>query len=703
MKLFKKAKKGFTLIELVVVIAVIAILSAVSIVSYVAITNKAKQSNDQQKINQVNLSLAAAEVNGKPKTMYDAIKAVDEDGFGPERFKTESKDYTFAYKMSKNRFVILEKDKVVYPKDIQTGEKADLWVFSDKGGDLSDGYSHYLRGEITEAVTVNAGIDVGENENVPLIQYVHSGEEQTVVIRTKGGKLGVEAPNDHVKHFGSAQMVTLTSVSENSFYENGEAEQINIKKGRLVLTNSKEASVGTVYLQATGSTYDNIIIATQNGAELPELIARDNVPLPSGSDTKKVVTIQSNVNAEGKNPEKTETINLYSTVGTVGNDVYEATSGYNVSDLAKLVVEASSDDAKAQAQEQLSEEEYAAATETKAAIEVTNYDELKNALDAKAKYILVKADFSTSKTIFVTSDVTIDGENHSIVTSADRGLRIQSNNVNLSIRNLTLDSNNQCQRGIQVDSDFTGHNISLDNVKIVNNTYYAINMCGGTAGTFIATNCEISGWSALNTWGSGHKITFNSCSLKGTNNKSVGQSNNYAVLCLEADSTYKTSDYSSFNTVSLNNCVVTAVETNSNRENIVNFNGGNPGSTGNTLITTNCTFNSANKHAFYDGGSGNSWINNGEEMLPTIYVDLSGATILEDGCTATGSVKFVVNGKTISMNFDDASTTSAWSQGIDYIFDCDDGRFVYNLDLDLSLVYETTGYGLYTLHCSFSK
>ena len=44
MKLIKKAKKGFTLIELVVVIAVIAILSAVSVVAYVGITNSAKKS-----------------------------------------------------------------------------------------------------------------------------------------------------------------------------------------------------------------------------------------------------------------------------------------------------------------------------------------------------------------------------------------------------------------------------------------------------------------------------------------------------------------------------------------------------------------------------------------------------------------------------------------------------------------------------------
>ena len=44
MKLFKKMKKGFTLVELVVVIAVIAILSAVSVVAYTGITENARKS-----------------------------------------------------------------------------------------------------------------------------------------------------------------------------------------------------------------------------------------------------------------------------------------------------------------------------------------------------------------------------------------------------------------------------------------------------------------------------------------------------------------------------------------------------------------------------------------------------------------------------------------------------------------------------------
>ena len=48
MKLFKKSKKGFTLVELVVVIAVIAILAAVSVGAYFGVTESAKNSQAQQ-------------------------------------------------------------------------------------------------------------------------------------------------------------------------------------------------------------------------------------------------------------------------------------------------------------------------------------------------------------------------------------------------------------------------------------------------------------------------------------------------------------------------------------------------------------------------------------------------------------------------------------------------------------------------------
>ena len=69
MKLFKKAKKGFTLVELVVVIAVIAILAAVSVGAYFGVTDSANKSRLEQ----------------EAKHAYDSIQLVSlvdaNDGF----------------------------------------------------------------------------------------------------------------------------------------------------------------------------------------------------------------------------------------------------------------------------------------------------------------------------------------------------------------------------------------------------------------------------------------------------------------------------------------------------------------------------------------------------------------------------------------------------------------------------------------------
>lgn len=64
MKFFKKAKKAFTLVELVVVIAIIAILSGVSVAVYVGITKNARQSKAQSEATSIGTVVRAAVLAG---------------------------------------------------------------------------------------------------------------------------------------------------------------------------------------------------------------------------------------------------------------------------------------------------------------------------------------------------------------------------------------------------------------------------------------------------------------------------------------------------------------------------------------------------------------------------------------------------------------------------------------------------------------
>jgi prepilin-type N-terminal cleavage/methylation domain-containing protein len=102
MKLFKKAKKGFTLVELVVVIAVIAILAAVSVGAYFGVTESAKGSKAEQESKALHTSimLIANDPNYTTSMTNGALSFEDDanaaDYFGKEIAKVSGIEYAIA-------------------------------------------------------------------------------------------------------------------------------------------------------------------------------------------------------------------------------------------------------------------------------------------------------------------------------------------------------------------------------------------------------------------------------------------------------------------------------------------------------------------------------------------------------------------------------------------------------------------------------
>lgn len=72
----KKAKKGFTLIEMLVVIAIIAVLVAIIIPTVTSSTNKAKAAVDAANLRSV-LGALNSELAVGGKEVEDAVKAID--------------------------------------------------------------------------------------------------------------------------------------------------------------------------------------------------------------------------------------------------------------------------------------------------------------------------------------------------------------------------------------------------------------------------------------------------------------------------------------------------------------------------------------------------------------------------------------------------------------------------------------------------
>ena len=73
-KLLKKARKGFTLVELVVVIAIIAILSAASVATYFGVTESARKSNVGSTASQIGQLVYLASIDGD-----DSVKVSTKD------------------------------------------------------------------------------------------------------------------------------------------------------------------------------------------------------------------------------------------------------------------------------------------------------------------------------------------------------------------------------------------------------------------------------------------------------------------------------------------------------------------------------------------------------------------------------------------------------------------------------------------------
>ena len=95
MKLFKKAKKGFTLVELVVVIAVIAILAAVSVGAYFGVTESANNSQADQEAKALHTAIML--VVSDPESDYTVDDAKDGT---LEDFKTGQTAETFVAAIS---------------------------------------------------------------------------------------------------------------------------------------------------------------------------------------------------------------------------------------------------------------------------------------------------------------------------------------------------------------------------------------------------------------------------------------------------------------------------------------------------------------------------------------------------------------------------------------------------------------------------
>lgn len=233
----KKLKKGFTLVELLVVIAILAILATVSVIGYLSFTNRAKQSNDQSLITQINTVLEGNEVvNGKPTELKEVANVIETE-IGFDKFVPSDVDSKFVYDSDTNRFTILSNSTFDSTKD------ASLWLFVNDEATLkaaTDNVSVYLTdlydGQL-DLISVQNGFDAGNHLNVKEVTFstVETGD---FTLTTYNSTLNVSADKANVYHYGSAEIINIETVSSDSFHEYGYSKCIYLTSGNLVIENT---------------------------------------------------------------------------------------------------------------------------------------------------------------------------------------------------------------------------------------------------------------------------------------------------------------------------------------------------------------------------------------------------------------------------------------------------------------------------------
>ena len=317
----RNTKKGFTIVELIIVIAVIAVLAAVLIPTFSNLIQKANVAADTTLIKNLNTALAMDTSVSKHVTMTQALEATKENGFDVEKIVARATNNKIVWDSVNDCFAYSEKDKteLTYIPDSKTDanvEAYQLWTIV-KGTTLDQQYSSYIAGtDVTGDITASKGVDVGENKGIAEIKYT-GGNGQRVVIRTNGGKLTVNAPNDHVEHYGLAKEIDVRAVSSTTYVEHGTvakmtvaaAQKVEIKTTAVVVQlDNKSANVsveGNGYVGAlaanstelaSGSLGGNTIqVGTYDKLQALALASTLNISL-----NKKTIELTADIDLTGK-------------------------------------------------------------------------------------------------------------------------------------------------------------------------------------------------------------------------------------------------------------------------------------------------------------------------------------------------------------------------------------------------------------------
>lgn len=330
---FRRNKKGFTMVELIIVIAVIAVLTAILVPTFIHLANKAGDASDKTIVKNANTQLALKAAQGRRNTsMSEAVKDVDEIGYHMSGVST-SNGNQICWDRLNDRFVLFNKDNQIILADGERTQPTTAEEFADFFKPVSNfadagQFTPYAKSDFNfgdSGVSLSEGtltlgaksFDVGELEGVTTVNVEDTSATGTYLVGTGNTsvKVNVNVPNGTVYHLGIAGEVSITGIKGDSYHEFGRigfAEMAS--NGRYVAEKGAEvkalwfSNASAKYTKESGTTVNEYAPDTTIKAAIEAQLTNDDV-IVSGdhdgvkSDAIKAITEEIN-KEEGVTPSK---------------------------------------------------------------------------------------------------------------------------------------------------------------------------------------------------------------------------------------------------------------------------------------------------------------------------------------------------------------------------------------------------------------
>ena len=294
----KSRKRGFTILELIIVIAVIAILAAVAIPTFAGVVKKARISAKTQMAKGINTILTVEEItDGRPKSMYDAIKVMSENGFDIGELSSDD-DLLLAWVQEYNRIAVVDDAlNSVYTHNgaALPDDKVLIWQVVNEIPSESATSIYLADGFAGENISVSVGVDVGDNLDIKSIVYTDDdAETKSILLRANGNATVTDINNnsDDISLLGDSQSASLHSSEINetnrlSVYES--LTEFSLYNGNAVIRSG--ASIETVRLLS--EKQESISMTVEDGNMV--IIGEDfTLVIESGSHVGNIVDPDGN-------------------------------------------------------------------------------------------------------------------------------------------------------------------------------------------------------------------------------------------------------------------------------------------------------------------------------------------------------------------------------------------------------------------------